>query len=87
MTEFFYYIFKSVQRRLVENRSGSVANVYCGLRVSSWDDGVVMLYRMLTDLVDVQPSVVMNELFEMFNAGSVEGARVEVTLWYQREGP
>lgn len=46
-----------------------------------------MLYRMLTDLVDVQPSVVMNELFEMFDAGSTEDARVEVTLWYQREGP
>lgn len=87
MTNFFNHIFKSVQRRLVENRSGSVANVYCGLGVSSWDDGVVMLYRMLTDLVDVQPSVVMNKLFEMFDAGSTEDARVEVTLWYQREGP
>ena len=72
---------------MVENRSENVANVYRGLGVSSWDDGVVMLYRMLTGLVDVQPSVVMNELLEMFDAGSTEDARVEVTLWYQREGP
>ena len=61
--------------------------MYCGLGVSSWDNGIAMLYRMLTDLVDVQPSVVMYELFEMFDAGSTEDVRVEATLWYQREGP
>jgi hypothetical protein len=72
---------------LVENRSGSVANVYCGLGASPWDDEVVMLYRMLTDIVDVQPSVVMYELFEMLDAGSTEDVRVEATLSYQKEGP